>query len=327
MKTTPYVLGVIVLVILASAVALAFRNKDSERVVSVGTYEECVAAGYPVLETYPEQCHTPDGRNFVHTVATTTAPTTSNAPVSSPNVSDLIRVQTPTPNQTISSGFDLKGEAKGGWYFEASFGGWIEDSNGKKIVVFPVQADGDWMTLNFVPFSEIVTFSPPETSAGYLVLRNDNPSGLPENDRQIVIPVKFATSSVSNISVKAYFTNVLMAGVQNTDCTKVYPVTRSIPKTTSTGKAAIEELLKGPAANEKSDGFSTSLKSGTKLNSLTITNGVARADFNEALDERVGGSCLVTSIRSQIEQTLKQFASVKSVVISINGKSEDILQP
>lgn len=31
----------------------------------ISTFSECAAAGYPVMETYPEQCRTPDGRIFV----------------------------------------------------------------------------------------------------------------------------------------------------------------------------------------------------------------------------------------------------------------------
>jgi eight-cysteine-cluster-containing protein len=33
-------------------------------VQDINSYEECVAAGYPILESYPEQCMTPDGRSF-----------------------------------------------------------------------------------------------------------------------------------------------------------------------------------------------------------------------------------------------------------------------
>jgi hypothetical protein len=31
----------------------------------INSYEECVAAGYPILKTYPPQCITPDGRVFI----------------------------------------------------------------------------------------------------------------------------------------------------------------------------------------------------------------------------------------------------------------------
>lgn len=35
---------------------------DPDRVIE--TYEECAAAGYPILDSYPEQCEAPDGRRF-----------------------------------------------------------------------------------------------------------------------------------------------------------------------------------------------------------------------------------------------------------------------
>jgi hypothetical protein len=34
----------------------------------IDSFEECAAAGYPVMESYPAQCRTPDGRHFVQDV-------------------------------------------------------------------------------------------------------------------------------------------------------------------------------------------------------------------------------------------------------------------
>jgi len=34
----------------------------------VSNFEECVAAGYPVMESYPRQCRTPDGKIFVEEI-------------------------------------------------------------------------------------------------------------------------------------------------------------------------------------------------------------------------------------------------------------------
>ena len=31
---------------------------------AITTFDECVAAGYPVMESYPERCMTTDGRSF-----------------------------------------------------------------------------------------------------------------------------------------------------------------------------------------------------------------------------------------------------------------------
>lgn len=110
-------------------------------------------------------------------------------------------------------------------------------------------------------------------------------------------------------------------------CNRAFPVERKLDYSLDVGAKAIQELLKGPTEAEKSAGYYTSLKPGVVLQKLTITNGVAKADFNKKLDENIGGSCWVVSIRTQITETLKQFPTVKEVVISIDGRSEDILQP
>jgi len=108
----------------------------------------------------------------------------------------------------------------------------------------------------------------------------------------------------------------------------VFPTERTIQKTETVARAALEELLKGPTDTEKNDGFFiTSIPSGVELMNLTVTNGVAHADFNANLDKGVAGSCRVINIHAQITETLKQFPSITNVVISINGKTEGILQP
>lgn len=54
---------------------------------------------------------------------------------------------------------------------------------------------------------------------------------------------------------------------------------------------------------------------------------MAYIDFESSLQEGVGGSCRVENIRSQIERRLKQFPFIKDVVISVEGNSEEVLQP
>ncbi|MGH7196866.1 MAG: hypothetical protein ACREGJ_03845 [Candidatus Saccharimonadales bacterium] len=50
---------VIVGVILITAAAVLFFRKPP-----VSSFEECVQAGYPVQESYPEVCAAPDGKSF-----------------------------------------------------------------------------------------------------------------------------------------------------------------------------------------------------------------------------------------------------------------------
>ena len=85
--------------------------------------------------------------------------------------------------------------------------------------------------------------------------------------------------------------------------------------------------MKGPTVTEKAAGVFTSINDGVTVKALTIVKGVARVDFDKSLEREVGGSCRVSAIRSQIENTLKQFSSVSSVIISVDGNSQDVLQP
>lgn len=53
------------------------------------------------------------------------------------------------------------------------------------------------MTEEFVPFTATLRFTSPG-GHGTLILRKDNPSGLPEHDDALVIPVRFASPSNSS---------------------------------------------------------------------------------------------------------------------------------
>ncbi len=130
---------------------------------------------------------------------------------------------------------------------------------------------------------------------------------------------------VETTKVKVYFNNDKLD--PEFSCNKVFPVEREIAKTPAVGQAALTELLKGPTEQEKTDGYFSNINQGVKIQKLTIEDGVAEVDFDEQLEYQVGGSCRVAAIRSQITETLKQFPTVKEVVIAINGRTEDILQP
>ena len=112
----------------------------------------------------------------------------SSASVSSANPD--ITVSEPDPNVPVSSPLTVTGEARGGWYFEASFPVKLLDAGNNVIAQGPAQAQGDWMTPNFVPFSVILTFPPQTPQMGTLVLEKDNPSGEPQNDASVSIPVQ-----------------------------------------------------------------------------------------------------------------------------------------
>ena len=102
-----------------------------------------------------------------------------------------IHVFAPPANAVVESPLVVRGEARGSWYFEASFPVKLYDGNGILLAQTPAQAQSEWMTLDFVPFEARLFFVHPTTITGMLVLEKDNPSGLPENADFISIPVHF----------------------------------------------------------------------------------------------------------------------------------------
>ncbi|MCR4279001.1 MAG: Gmad2 immunoglobulin-like domain-containing protein [Candidatus Uhrbacteria bacterium] len=104
---------------------------------------------------------------------------------------DLIRVTSPKENDLVSSSILIRGEARGYWFFEASFPITVLDANGNELYRGPVQAKGEWMTEDFVPFETKVTIKEPTTKTGVIIFHRDNPSGLPEYEQEIRIPVRF----------------------------------------------------------------------------------------------------------------------------------------
>jgi len=117
--------------------------------------------------------------------------------------SDLVVASSPLAGSTISSPLTVEGFARGLWYFEASFPIVLTDWDGKIIAEHYVTAEEDpstgevnWMTEKFVPFKGVIEFKKPESANGFskrgtLILKKDNPSGLPEHDDALEIPVYF----------------------------------------------------------------------------------------------------------------------------------------
>ena len=110
---------------------------------------------------------------------------------------DLITVDTPLPNTAVQSPLEISGKARGPWYFEAQFPVTLVDGNGTVLAQAPAHAQGDWMTNDYVPFTAVLTFNAPTTATGTLILKKDNPSGLPQNADQLEVPVSFSAPANS----------------------------------------------------------------------------------------------------------------------------------
>lgn len=112
---------------------------------------------------------------------------TSSIPVTEKIKPQIVK---PQINDLILSPYEVSGLAPGTWFFEASLPVKLLDDQGQEIVAVPAQALSDWMTSDLVPFAAILNFSTQATS-GYMVIKKDNPSALPEYDDEYRIPIRF----------------------------------------------------------------------------------------------------------------------------------------
>lgn len=65
--STMTLIGLVIVLTLIAGLLLSLSNiAKQQRMYSITTFRECADAGYPIMESYPEQCRTPDGRLFVN---------------------------------------------------------------------------------------------------------------------------------------------------------------------------------------------------------------------------------------------------------------------
>lgn len=96
------------------------------------------------------------------------------------------------------------------------------------------------------------------------------------------------------------------------------PVTKTIKNTATPLKSAIEELLIIPQDYDKNPDLHNYWKGDNlKVASAVIKNGVATIKITGELS--VAGICDEPRIKSQIEETAKQFSEVKTVKVFVNG--------
>ncbi len=278
----------------------------------ITSFEQCVLAGYPVMETYPRQCKTPEGKNYTETTAPKITYTNSSA--------DVIVVDSPLSEGTVGARFSIIGKARGSWFFEASFPIQALDTTGKVIAQSVAQASGDWMTTNFVPFSATIEIPASYVGEITLVLKKDNPSDLRENDASISFSVIKEATTIPLVNMKLYFYSpALDQGPGGAQCTQAGLVsgTRTAPRSITPIQDAVRLLLTSVVSSEESkQGLQSEFPlTGVTLKTASLRNGVLTLTFLDLENKTSGGSCRVNILRNQIEATAMQFPEVKSVII------------
>ena len=245
-----------------------------------------------------------------------------------PIETSLVRVTSPLPNAFVSSPFTIIGEARGNWFFEASFPLRILDEDGRELGEGFAEAEGDWMTTEFVPFRGMLIFMAPVTPTGTLILEKSNPSGLPEHYDEVRVPVRFAgtTTQTRNINLYFYNENNDKDAGGNIRCSAqgLIAVARTIPLTNTPIQDSVRELLKGPTSSERAQAPGTEFPlSGVTLTGANLSNGVLTLSFNDPQNATIGGSCRVGILSAMIEATAKQFGGVTTV----RYQPEEVFQP
>jgi hypothetical protein len=169
-------IGIAIVLIMGFGVVWQLKKEPE---VFVASFEDCVAAGNPVMESYPRQCRH-GKQTFVENIGNEL------------EKANLIRLHRPRPNIVIKSPLVIEGTARGYWFFEADFPVTLVDKEGKIVAQGIATAQEEWMTQEFVPFHALLEFElPAYKNSGTLILHKDNPSGLLEHDDALRVPVFF----------------------------------------------------------------------------------------------------------------------------------------
>lgn len=307
---------VIILVLLIVAAGLIyyfdFQPKESSNDV-IDSFQECVEAGNPVMESYPRQCRAGD-KTFIEDIGNEL------------EKMDLIRVDSPRPNSTVQSPLKITGQAKGYWFFEADFPVKLFDAEGNLLKIATARAQSDWMTEDFVPFEAELSFEITEDQKGVLVLEKDNPSGLPENADELHMPL-FLQANARNINLYYYNYEKDKDKSGNVACSRngLVAVQRDIPLTQTPIQDAVRLLLEGELTEEERiQGIDTEYPLPEfSLKGASLKDGVLTLEFSDPQNKTTGGSCRVGILWFQVEATAKQFSGVEQV----RFMPEDLFQP
>lgn len=244
------------------------------------------------------------------------SPISSGTPVSAsvtPKVQN-ITITSPKANEVVEAVFTVTGKAR---VFENQFTVQLKTAKGEVVFRHHTFTDskqsgvfGNWSVKIPVPAGVGSQFT---VEAFSLSAKGD---GTYEGFASV--PVRLKSTAESKVYV---------AFTTGNDCTTTTLFPRIVLKSTQPAFMSLAELLVGPAPSEVAQGAGNQIPPDVQVNSLRIEGATAYADFNETLEQGVAGSCRVQAIRAQITETLKQFLGISNVVISINGRTADILQP
>lgn len=119
-------------------------------------------------------------------------------------------------------------------------------------------------------------------------------------------------------SVDIYFPNQKMDSYSydaEDICTRVFPVSRKVPNAETLAPGAITELIFGPTADEKRNGYYTEIKSDLLIEKFEIKQKTAYITFDKDMPVSIKDECGVERAIVQITKTLQNLPDIDYVVI------------
>jgi spore germination protein GerM len=138
----------------------------------------------------------------------------------------------------------------------------------------------------------------------------------------LLLALAAVPSAAANITLRVYFNNAQRAGTDD-DCAIVFERTRQVPRTEAVATAALQQLFAGPTEAERAAGDRSPFSAATAglLKRVHIDHGTAYVDLHDLRAQLPGAtsSCGAAEFGMAIERTLRQFATVRRVILAIEG--------
>ncbi len=131
-----------------------------------------------------------------------------------------------------------------------------------------------------------------------------------------------AGQSQQTMTVRVYFGNSRLN--PNIDpCDRVFPVTRTVPRSARVATVALEQLLAGPTQSESAQGYISHFSERTRaaLIRVRVGRGAAYVNLRDIREDINGAntSCGSAQFFAEVENTLKQFPTIRRVFFAFEG--------
>lgn len=210
-----------------------------------------------------------------------------------------MQFQSPTEGEVITFPFEIKGVAKGPWFFEGSFPLRILDDRGKVIAESYVDAQGNWMTEDDVEFATTITdLDWGDAEVGTIIAMRNNPSGLPENDEQKVHFFQFPDRNDYE-AISFYWVD--RSSTIEGGCGDLVEGQRLYKKDEVSLERVVSDLVNGLSNQERVLGYDTLIPDATEFQ---INNS------NQVMINAPGmsGVCYEELANSQFEKTIEKIS-------------------